>query len=85
MEADMCQITVDDTLIKEARSVTDHTRDEDIVQAASYIDDMKHLRKVLEEIEELQKDPGFVGWDPEFAGLPSQGCRTRLGRIIIRP
>jgi len=71
----MCQIAVDDTLIKEARSVTDRTRDEDIVRVAltSYIDNMKHLRKVLGEIEELQKDPGFVGWDPEFAGFAVNG------------
>jgi hypothetical protein len=34
---------------------------------------MKHLHKALADIEDLQKDPGFVGWDPEFAGFPVKG------------
>jgi DNA-directed RNA polymerase subunit F len=61
----MCQIAVDDTLIKEARSVTTMEDDQEIVAEAlhSFIAQMKDQRQALQYFGKLKS------WDPEFAGL----------------
>jgi hypothetical protein len=66
----MTQIAVDDRVIENARAVTTLKDDGEIVEAAldSFIAVMKSQREALEIIKEMQKEPGYVGWDPEFAG-----------------
>jgi hypothetical protein len=69
-ETKMTQIAVNDRVIENARAVTTLTDDREIVEAAldSFTSCMKSQLEAIEIIKEMQNEPGYVGWDPEFAG-----------------
>ncbi|MDR3312334.1 MAG: type II toxin-antitoxin system VapB family antitoxin [Spirochaetaceae bacterium] len=66
----MTQIAVDDRLIEKARTVTALESDERIVRAALnvFIGHAEAYEEAFRRFEEIRKEPGYEGWDPEFDG-----------------
>jgi hypothetical protein len=78
----MAQVVIDDRLIKKARAVTAIENDQEIVEAAleGLIFEVEAHREAIEIVKEMQKRPGYVGWDPEFAGWDKRaGSRMETG------
>jgi Arc/MetJ family transcription regulator len=66
----MTQVAIDDRLIEKARKATTLDNDQEIVEAAldGLIFEIEAHREEIRLFEEMKKEPGYVGWDPEFAG-----------------